>query len=102
MEVLHEAWPVLAGMFLPPLAALATRSRPTWLSYVLPALALGICASLLAGELSISIASGALHVAFDTFLALAGSLLSYRAFWRQILKTRLRTERREISTRPRR
>ncbi|HKV85886.1 MAG TPA: hypothetical protein VJN88_15140 [Ktedonobacterales bacterium] len=102
MEVLHEAWPVLAGMFLPPLVALATRSRPRWFSYVLPALALGICASLLAGEVSISIGSAALHVAFDSFLALTGSYLSYRLFWRQILKTRLRTERDESSTRPRR
>jgi hypothetical protein len=102
MEVLHEAWPVLAGMFLPPLVALATRSRPTWLSYVLPALALGICASLLAGEISFSIGSAALHIGFDSFLALTGSYLSYRAFWRQILKTRLRTERKESSNRPRR
>lgn len=102
MEVLHEAWPVLAGMFLPPLVYLATRSRVTRVSYVVPALLLGVCASLLAGEISISVASALVHIAFDTALAVTGSYLSYRFFWRQILKTRLRSERSHATKRPRR
>lgn len=102
MEVLHEAWPALAGMFLPPLLYLASRSRMTRLSYLLPALALGICASLLAGEISINLASAALHISFDTTLAIAGSYLSYRLFWRQILKSRPRAAQSQASTRTRR
>lgn len=102
MEVLHEAWPVLAGMFLPPLVYLATRSRMTPVSFLLPALALGVCASLLAGEVSVGVASALVHIAFDSALAAIGSYLSYRYFWRQILKTRLREERRVASRRPRR
>lgn len=99
MEVLHEAWPVLAGMFLPPLVYLATRSRMTSRSFLLPALALGLCASLLAGEVSVSVASAAVHIVFDTALALVGSYVSYRFFWRQILKARLRTAERPTTTR---
>ena len=102
MEVLHEAWPVLAGMFLPPLVYLATRSRMTLVSYFLPAAVLGLCASLLAGEISISFASALAHVAFDSMLALIGSYLSYRFFWRQILKTKLRQERSHATRRPQR
>lgn len=102
MEVLHEAWPVLAGMFLPPLVYLATRSRMTRVSYLLPAVVLGLCASLLAGEVSISVASALAHIAFDSMLAIIGSYLSYRFFWRQILKTRLRSERIHATRRPRR
>ena len=101
MEVLHEAWPVLAGMFLPPLVYLATRSRMTLVSYLTPVLALGLCASLLAGEVSVSVASALIHITFDVTLAAIGSYLSYRFFWRQILKTRLRQERGAATRRPR-
>lgn len=101
MEVLHEAWPVLAGMFLPPLVYLATRSRMRLLSFVAPALALGLCASLLAGEVSGGVASVLVHIAFDTALAILGSYLSYWFFWRQIFKTHLRQER-SPARRPRR
>jgi hypothetical protein len=102
MEVLHEAWPVLAGMFLPPLVYFATRSRMTLAAYLLPVVALGLCASLLAGEVAVSVVSAVIHIAFDSALAALGSYLSYRFFWRQILKVKVRTERSHATRRPRR
>ncbi len=102
MEVLHEAWPVLAGMFLPPLVYFATRSRMTLLAFVLPAVALGLCASFLAGEISGSVGSTLAHVGIDAALTILGSYLSYRLFWRQIFTTKLRQERGAATRRPRR
>ena len=99
MDMLREAAPFLVGMILPPMLTLVIRATwsglPRFAAAFLPALVLGFCTSLLAGELAGSPADGLMAVIIDTSLVYTGSQLAYRLFWKPVLKERL--QRRALS-----
>lgn len=88
MEMLRESAPFLVGMLVPPLVMLALRKHKPGLrkfaADFLPALVLGFCTSVLAGELSGSLADGLMAVVIDTSLVYTGSQLAYWLFWRPV------------------
>ena len=93
MEMLRELAPFLVGMVLPPLVMLAVRtSNSGQLKFALaflPALALGFCTSLFAGELAQPAPDALMAVIIDTALVFTGSQLAYRLLWKRTLEERL-------------
>jgi len=93
MDMLREAAPFLVGMLLPPIVMLAIRANwsglPKFVAAFLPALVLGFCTSLLAGELAGSPTDGLIAVMIDTSLVYMGSQLAYWLVWKPALKGRL-------------
>lgn len=93
MDLLREAAPFLVGMIVPPFVMLAI--RPAWSGQIkfalafLPALVLGFCTSLLAGELAGGMPDGLIAVIIDTSLVFTGSQLAYRLLWKLVLEPRL-------------
>jgi hypothetical protein len=89
MEMLREVAPFLVGTLVPPMAMLAI--RPQWsglLKFAVafaPALALGFCTSLFAGELAGGLPDGLIAVMIDTSLVFTGSQLAYRLVWKPAL-----------------
>jgi hypothetical protein len=92
MDLLRETAPFLVGMLVPPLIVLAM--RPNWSGQIkflvsfLPALVLGFCTSVLAGELTAGMPDALIAVIIDTSLVYTGSQLAYRLFWKPILASR--------------
>lgn len=91
--MLREFAPFLIGLILPPMVMLALRNswsggRKFALAFA-PALVLGFCTSLLAGELAGGIPEGVAAIIIDTSLVFTGSQLAYRLFWKRTLEARL-------------
>ena len=101
MDLLRETAPFLIGLIVPPLVMLVIRTTRSgqrkFLAAFLPALVLGFCASILAGELAAGMPDGLIAVMMDTALVYTGSQLAYRLFWKSALEGRLqRTAVREM------
>src|SRR5262245_7167105 len=84
VEMLREFAPFVIGTILPPLVMLAMRAswsgRTKFVLAFLPALVLGFCTSLFAGELAGDIPEGLMAIIIDTSLVFTGSQLAYRFF----------------------
>jgi len=93
MDMLREGAPFLVGMLVPPLVMLAVRS--SWTGYMkfiaslVPAVALGVSISFLAGELAAGLPDAIMAIIIDSSLVYAGSQVAYRLFWKPALETRL-------------
>ena len=93
MDLLRETAPFLVGMIVPSIIMLDI--RPGWsgqakfLAAFLPALILGFCTSLLAGELTAGMPDSSIAVIIDTSLVYTGSQLAYRLFWKPALEARV-------------
>src|SRR5690348_6545514 len=90
VEMMREFAPFLVGMVLPPLVMLAVRTSHSGLFKFalafLPALLLGFCTSLFAGELAQPTPDALMSVIIDTSLVFTGSQLAYRLFWKALLE----------------
>jgi len=93
MELLRETAPLLVGLVVPPILFLLIRAnwsgQRKFLTTFVPALVLGFCTSVLAGELVGGMPDGLIAVIIDTSLVYAGSQLAYRLFWKPVLEARL-------------
>ncbi|HEV2239250.1 MAG TPA: hypothetical protein VGR57_21520 [Ktedonobacterales bacterium] len=93
MERLRELAPLFVGLVLPPIIMLAQRAdwsgARKFTVALLPALALGLATSALAGELAAGWPDGAIAVMVDTALVFTGAQLAYRYFWKATLEARL-------------
>jgi hypothetical protein len=93
MEMLRELAPFIVGAVLPPLVMLAVRtSNSGQLKFaltLLPALALGFCTSLFAGELAQPAPDALMAVIIDTSLVFTGSQLAHRLLCKRLLEERL-------------
>jgi hypothetical protein len=91
--MLHEMVPFLVGMIIPPLIMLIVRPRWSGLlrsaAAFLPALALGVCISAWAGELSGELPDSLMAIIIDTSLVYTGSQLAYQLLWKPVLEARL-------------
>lgn len=91
--MLHEMVPFLVGMIIPPLIMLIVRPRWSGLlrsaAAFLPALALGVCISAWAGELSGELSDSLMAIIIDTSLVYTGSQLAYQLLWKPVLEARL-------------
>jgi hypothetical protein len=93
MEMLREAAPFLVGLIIPPFVMLATQAawsgqRKFALAFA-PALVLGFCTSLFAGELTAGLPEAFMAIVIDTSLVFTGSQLAYRLVWKPALEARL-------------
>jgi len=92
MDALHEVAPFLVGMLAPPLVTLAAHGR--WsggvksLASFAVALALGLCASAVTGELAAGLPDALIAVMIDTSLAYTGSQVAYRLAWKSVIEAR--------------
>jgi hypothetical protein len=104
MEMLREAAPFLIGVILPPMVMLAVRANWSggrkFAAAFAPALLLGVCTSVLAGEWAGGLPEGLMAVIIDTSLVYTGSQLAYRLFWKPALEARL--QRGDVSLAPQR
>ncbi len=93
MEMLREFAPFLVGMALPPLVMLAVRTSNSgnlrFALAFLPAVALGFCTSVFAGELAQPAPDALMAVIIDTSLVFTGSQLAYRLAWKPLLEPRV-------------
>src|SRR6266496_4808808 len=93
MDLLRETAPFLVGMVVPPIVMLAIRAAWSdhikFLAAFLPALVLGFCTSVVAGELASSMPGGLISVIIDTSLVYTGSQLAYWLLWKPVLEERL-------------
>src|SRR5438270_8458196 len=84
MDLLRETAPFLVGMIVPPIVMLITclnwSNQFKFIATFIPALVLGCCTSLLAGELAGSLPNGLVAILIDTSLVYTGSQLAYRLF----------------------
>jgi hypothetical protein len=93
MEFLHETAPFLVGLIVPPVVMFSI--RPTWsgqlkfIAAFVPALVLGLCTSVFAGEVVGSLPDALIAIMIDASLVYTGSQLAYRLFWKPILAGRL-------------
>lgn len=93
MEMLHEVFPFLIGLVLPPVVLLLSRlSRSmhlTLLSSFVLAFLVGACISFFAGELAGSLADSIIALIIDSSLVYTASQVSYRLWWKPFLFERL-------------
>ncbi len=92
MDALREAAPFLVGTLTAPLVTLAAHGRwsggvKSVASFVV-ALALGLCASVVAGELAAGMPGALIAVMIDTSLAYTGSQVAYRLVWKPVIEAR--------------
>ena len=93
MELVREMAPILLGMLVPPIIMLVLRASWSgqfkFMAAFVPALILGVCTSVLAGELASGMPDALIAVIIDTSLVYTGSQLAYWLFWKPISEKRL-------------